>query len=61
YARLDALRVKVPRLLHDFAFAPLGEIIDRLGREDRLPCWALDGQSLEDVTDATTRDPDDDP
>ena len=61
YARLDALRVKVPRLLHDFAFAPLGEIIDRLGREDRLPSWTLDGQSLEDVTDATTRDPDDDP
>jgi hypothetical protein len=41
YARLDALRVKVPRLLAEFPFAPLGELLARLDQEGRLPAWSL--------------------
>jgi polysaccharide deacetylase family protein (PEP-CTERM system associated) len=43
YARLDALRGKVPRLLAEFPFAPLGEILERLDREGRLPQWSVSG------------------
>ncbi len=41
YARLDALRKKVPRLLGSFRFAPLGEILDRLDEQGRLATWKL--------------------
>ena len=41
YARLDALRKEVPRLLERFRFAPLGEILDRLDEGGRLPEWTL--------------------
>jgi len=41
YARLDALRVKVPRLLSEFEFAPLGELMDRWARDAALPAWSL--------------------
>ena len=41
YARLDAFRKKVPRLLERFSFAPLGEILDRLDGQGRLPTWNL--------------------
>jgi polysaccharide deacetylase family protein (PEP-CTERM system associated) len=42
YARLDAFRRKVPSLLRDFSFAPVGEILDRLADMDRLPSWTLE-------------------
>ena len=41
YARLDALRVKVPRLLSDFAFAPLGELLEQHEQQAALPAWSL--------------------
>ena len=44
YARLDALRVKVPRLLREFSFAPLGELVDRLERRRDLPRWTLSAE-----------------
>ncbi len=40
YARLDALRVKVPRLLRDFAFASLGDLYDLYSGRP-LPEWSL--------------------
>jgi polysaccharide deacetylase family protein (PEP-CTERM system associated) len=40
YARLDALRVKVPRLLAEFAFVPLGELVDRFAGDPSLPTWS---------------------
>jgi polysaccharide deacetylase family protein (PEP-CTERM system associated) len=43
YGRLDALRVKVPRLLADFSFVPLGELMDQFEREGRLTAWTLAG------------------
>jgi len=39
YARLDAFRKKVPRLLERFRFAPVGEILDSLDRQGRLEAW----------------------
>jgi hypothetical protein len=41
YARLDAVRQKLPRLLDRFTFAPLGEVLARLDRERRLLTWKL--------------------
>jgi len=41
YARLGAFHVKVPRLLAEFAFAPLGELLERLPRGRELPVWTL--------------------
>jgi len=41
YARLDALRVKVPRLLRDFAFVPLGELAERCAGAGPMPAWTL--------------------
>jgi len=41
YARLDALRVKVPRLLGDFRFVPLGELYDSLTQAGTLPTWSI--------------------
>jgi polysaccharide deacetylase family protein (PEP-CTERM system associated) len=41
YARLDALRVKVPRLLGDFRFVPLGELMDTIGSGEALPAWSV--------------------
>jgi polysaccharide deacetylase family protein (PEP-CTERM system associated) len=41
YARLDALRRKVPRLLADFSFVPLGELLDRCAASGALPTWSL--------------------
>jgi polysaccharide deacetylase family protein (PEP-CTERM system associated) len=41
YARLDALRREVPRLLERFSFAPIGEILDELDARGRLPEWTL--------------------
>jgi polysaccharide deacetylase family protein (PEP-CTERM system associated) len=41
YARLDALPKKVPRLLEQFRFAPVGEILDRLDGEGRLVTWKM--------------------
>jgi hypothetical protein len=41
YARLDALRVKVPRLLSDFEFVPLGELVDSYAQGESLPTWSL--------------------
>ncbi len=41
YARLDAFRVKVPRLLADFAFTTLGELFDRYAPDESLPSWSL--------------------
>jgi len=41
YARLDAFRVKVPRLLADFAFAPLGELYDHCASGPTLLVWSL--------------------
>ncbi|HPD13586.1 MAG TPA: DUF3473 domain-containing protein [Planctomycetota bacterium] len=43
YARLDALRVKVPRLLADFAFTTLGALYDRCAADPKLPVWSLEG------------------
>jgi hypothetical protein len=40
YARLDALRVKVPRLLEDFDFVPLGDALDRLAAAEALHTWS---------------------
>jgi polysaccharide deacetylase family protein (PEP-CTERM system associated) len=40
YARLDALQVKVPRLLADFDFIPLGEAFDRLADDEALSTWS---------------------
>ena len=40
YARLDALRVKVPRLLAEFSFVPLGELVDRFAGDPSLPTWS---------------------
>jgi len=45
YTRLDAFRRKVPNLLEDFAFAPVGEILDRLVEKDRLQHWQLESAS----------------
>ena len=42
YARLDALRKKVPRLLADFEFAPLGELMDRWLDLAGLPAWPIE-------------------
>lgn len=42
YARLDAFRVKVPRLLADFSFVPLGELYDRLVGDHSLPVWSFE-------------------
>ncbi|MFP4056854.1 MAG: polysaccharide deacetylase family protein [Candidatus Brocadiia bacterium] len=42
YARLESLGEKVPRLLSDFAFVPLGELLERLGGPSALPSWSLD-------------------
>jgi len=42
YARLDAFRRKVPKLLEDFTFAPVGEILDRLVERDQLRSWRLE-------------------
>jgi polysaccharide deacetylase family protein (PEP-CTERM system associated) len=42
YARLDALRRKVPRLLEDFSFAPIGEILDRINELGGLSQWNVD-------------------
>lgn len=39
YSRLDAFAVKVPRLLADFRFVPLGELLAELG-EDGLAVWS---------------------
>lgn len=47
YARLDALRVKVPRLLSEFTFAPLAELMNRLTQENRLPRWSLNTGHVE--------------
>lgn len=41
YTRLDAMRVKVPRLLADFRCAPLGEILDRHHPRETLPAWSV--------------------
>ncbi|HUT35636.1 MAG TPA: XrtA system polysaccharide deacetylase [Planctomycetota bacterium] len=41
YARLDAFRVKVPRLLAEFAFGTLGELFDRCAADASLPTWSL--------------------
>jgi len=49
YARLDALRVKVPRLLDDFSFAPLGELMDRYAGEGSLPTWSLAAAAAAEV------------
>lgn len=46
YARLDAFRVKVPRLLADFAFAPLGELYARLAADPQLPAWSIKPQAV---------------
>ncbi len=43
YARLEAFRVKVPRLLADFAFTTLGALYDRCVAEATLPLWSLEG------------------
>jgi polysaccharide deacetylase family protein (PEP-CTERM system associated) len=42
YAHLDAFRRKVPILLKDFAFRPVGEILDSLVEKDRLRQWKLE-------------------
>ena len=52
YARLDALRVKVPRLLGDFAFVPLGELVDRFADDERLPVWSLGTEAPPEGGDA---------
>ena len=41
YSRLKALAVKIPRLLGDFDFAPLGELLDRCAAERDLATWSL--------------------
>ncbi len=41
YARLDAFRVKVPKLLAEFAFVPLGDLYDRSSAGTSLPVWSL--------------------
>jgi polysaccharide deacetylase family protein (PEP-CTERM system associated) len=41
YARLDAFRKKIPRLLGKFRFAPVGEILDSLSHQGRLGTWTL--------------------
>ena len=41
YARLDALRKKVPRLLAEFDFAPLGELLDTHLARAAMPVWAV--------------------
>jgi len=41
YARLDALRVKVPRLLADFEFTTLGALYDRCAADPSLRQWSL--------------------
>ncbi|MCB1734509.1 MAG: DUF3473 domain-containing protein [Gammaproteobacteria bacterium] len=41
YTRLDAMRVKVPQLLRDFRFAPIGELLDKHIPRDTLPEWSL--------------------
>ena len=45
YTRLDAMRVKVPRLLRDFRFAPIAEILDHHIHPDALPEWTLSSQA----------------
>jgi polysaccharide deacetylase family protein (PEP-CTERM system associated) len=52
YARLDALRKKVPRLLSDFAFAPLGELIPRYAGNGSLAVWSLARASSVEAGDA---------
>jgi len=44
YARLDALRVKVPRLLADFSFTTLGALYERCAADATLPLWSLEGR-----------------
>jgi len=39
YSRLDAFAVKVPRLLRESRFVPLGELLSALG-EERLEVWS---------------------
>lgn len=41
YARLNALRTKLPRLLDEFRFAPLGALVDHLSQSGSLPEWTL--------------------
>ena len=53
YARLDALRAKVPRLLRDFDFAPLGELVDHCARDGALPEWTLASPAAAGPGDAT--------
>jgi len=42
YSRLDAFAKKVPRLLREFRFVPLGELLDNLD-EERLERWSPEG------------------
>jgi polysaccharide deacetylase family protein (PEP-CTERM system associated) len=42
YARLDAFRRKVPILLKDFSFRPVGEILESLDEKDGLGQWKLE-------------------
>jgi polysaccharide deacetylase family protein (PEP-CTERM system associated) len=46
YARLDAFRRKVPSLLEDFSFAPVGEILDQLDQQNQLHDWKLEHAPL---------------
>ena len=39
YARLDAFRKKIPRLVEKFRFAPVGEILDSLSQRGWLGAW----------------------
>ena len=41
YARLDAFRQKVPRLLEEFAFVPLGELFEQLDEKGEMPSWGI--------------------
>jgi len=41
YAGLRGLAGKIERLLGEFAFAPLGELLDRCVAAGRLPAWSL--------------------
>lgn len=41
YARLDALRKKVPRLLAEFDFVPLGELLDTHLARAAMPVWSI--------------------
>ena len=45
YTGLKALAVKIPRLLSEFDFAPVGELLDRVAAEGGLPTWAVPGSA----------------